>query len=464
MDRRQFMLMTGAVAGGLALTRVGAPQVQASTHDELVRAFAANLSPAQRAEIFLPWDHPSRQLVNTLAIRRAPHIGTLLDGSQMPYAWNLWSRMQSESGKARFREPLKAEGGGLDGCVLTIYGEPDAGPCQSVISGGHIELRAGAQVNGAFGDGVAYGHQVGNHQLRVPGNVWAHHSDAANHLASLLTPQQLRQAVCTVTPHELMLQVQAQDGRFDGLPGRQMNEAQRAAFCELLSTTLAAYAPEYTSAAMNDVLHQGGIDDLHVAWYAEHGYYADGARFIDVPARGDERPYLQVWRVEGPGMVLHFQGWPHVHAYLRITRDPNRQHVGEILAESTVLVEGEPVRTFMETAMQTAMDADAGWMPGLLPGRIVPGPVTSGSLWTLDPYGNQVVVATLRGDALAPAFRSRVNRPEASRTYRVATFDYALIAYAADLGEIESVEPSGVWLRDTLVDHARAGGLQPLLG
>ncbi len=370
--------------------------------------------------------------------------------------------MQSESGRARLVQPLKAEAAGLDGCVLTIYGEPERGPCQSVISGCHLDLRAGTQANGSFGDGIAWGHQIGNHELRVPGNVWAHHSDALNRLAAMLRPEQLSTAICAEPPNELLLQVQSKGGRFEGLSAKAMDEAQRASLCELITTVVSAFMPEYAAKAMDDIAANGGFEDVHVALYRDYGFYADGARFADSTPRGNERPYFQVWRVEGPGLVLHFQGWLHVHAYLRLTRDPLRQHVGETLAEAHQQVEGASVRSFMEPAMSVVFDADAALMPGPLPARIVPGPVTTGTMFTFDPFANHLVAAQIRGDQLGEMIRQRLGKIDPARTYRIATIDYALEEYRADLGQVERVESSDQLLRYALIEHVRADGLRSL--
>ena len=464
MSRRGMLLGMTGLGAGIVCARTGLPRVEAATHEQLVAQFAAALTPDQRAQIFLPWEHPSRQLVNTLAIRKSPHLGTLLNAEQMPYAWRLWELMQSPSGVSRFREPLRAEAGGLDGCVLAIYGDPMKGPCQSVISGGHIELRAGAQTNGGFGDGVAYGHQVGNHQLRVPGNVWAHHSDVINALVGTFTPAQLVQAVVAEKPHELVLQVQGQGGRFDGLPVSTFDDRQRAGFCEGLATLLASYAPGYVEQATADLQFLGGIDGLHVALYAENGFYPDGKRYAGGEVLPDQAPYFQVWRVEGPGFVLHFEGFPHVHAYLRIAREPHRQHVGETLAETSRLLEGAPVRHLVEAAMQRETGADVALMPGKLPGRLVPGPITTGTLWTLDPYANTVVVATVRGSQLGSSVRQRLGEGSPDRVYRLATIDYLLDQFPQTFGHPEQTESTGLLLRDVLVSEARRDHLRSLVG
>ena len=48
----------------------------------------------------------------------------------------------------------------------------------------------------------------------------------------------------------------------------------------------------------------GGLDQLHMAFYQQEDI--DNDRVWDI------------WRVEGPSMVWHFRGAPHVHASLNI--------------------------------------------------------------------------------------------------------------------------------------------------
>ena len=139
-----------------------------------------SLSPFQRAHIVLPADHPSRQVDNTIAVLERPHLGTLLSPAQRALVERLYAGMLSKRGRRAFAGTVAVEGR-LDGCVLAIYGEPERGAAhaQVVISGGHLLLRGGARAMGAaFGGGIAYGHQVGDHRWRVDGNAFAYQGDA----------------------------------------------------------------------------------------------------------------------------------------------------------------------------------------------------------------------------------------------------------------------------------------------
>lgn len=455
LTRRDALLAVGGVAAAGALTHGLAPSAHAADHATLVRKLHASMTPAQRAAIFLPWEHPSRQLVNTVAILKNPHLGTLLDAEQRALVWAMWHGMQSDAGRARFREPLRAEAGGLDGCVLIIYGDPQSGPCQSVISGGHLQMRGGDLANGAFGDGFSYGHQVGNGILRIPGNVWAFHSDGANALFGALSAEQRRAAVAQIAPYELTVQLQGQEGGFEGLSGAALNADQRGMLVSILEDILGAYPQARVREAMTDIEANGGVDRLHLRYFAEYAYYADGATLAQAGWRADELPYFQVWRIDGPGTVIHFQGAPHVHAYVHIARDPSRQNVGEVLTRTDRLLEGESLRTFMEMAMADAVGADFGHFPGDVPARFPVGEVTEGLVWSLDPFANRLHVVQIKGDAMAEALRTKAPAIDPARSYRLVAPDYFLNVFGDEIGEWSAREDTSLVLRDVLVDALR---------
>jgi hypothetical protein len=262
-----------------------------------------------------------------------------------------------------------------------------------------------------------------------------------------------------------VLQVQDAGGAFAGARVASLSEAGREEAARLLGTVLSCYPDEEQARAHSCIEANGGLGALHVAFFGSHGFYEDMQPWSDQgPAerarRGD--PYWQVWRLEGPGSIVHFQGHPHVHAYVQVVRDPARARVGEALASAAATVEGEAMRALLEGAMRAATGEPLAFHPPEIPGRFCPGEITTGSAWALDPYRNPLVVAEIEGRAMAGPLRERLAAagaaPAPERRYRVATTSYA--ARRRDwLGEPADVETSGVLLRDALVAHLRAGGL-----
>ena len=106
IDRRSFLLGLGAGAAGWLGARVlGVPGRAASEpipFAEKLRAFGASLTPFQREKIVFPVDHPSRQINNTLAIVKGPHLGTLLSPSQQELLRALFDDSLSERGREAF--------------------------------------------------------------------------------------------------------------------------------------------------------------------------------------------------------------------------------------------------------------------------------------------------------------------------------------------------------------------------
>jgi hypothetical protein len=470
LGRRAFLLGAAAGAGWLAARGLGAPALLERRgaplgSDEILRALAATFTPRQRELIVLPAGHPSRQITNTLTVLERPHLGTLLSPAQRALVDALYRSLLSPEGQAAFAGTVAVEGR-LDGAVLAIYGEPELPGAAAVIMGGHLMLRSGEGPGGAaFGGGTAYGHQIGNRRWRVPGNSFAPHGDAANRLFAALSPDEKRRAVQPKPPHELVLQVQGTQGAFAGVRFERLGEAAQRAAAQLVDTVFASY-PEAEGVRAHACLEaNGGIGALHFACYASHGFYEDMVAWDSLDAaerarRGD--PYWQVWRVEGPGAVLHFQGHPHVHAYVHVVREPARTNVGETLAETEGALEGEPLRRLVEAALRRVTGETLAFYPEAVPARFCPGAITTGLAYALDPYANHVAVATIEGRAMGEPLRARLAAQgvavDPAQRYRIASAEY-FARGGEGFGEAEHVETSSQILGDALVAQLRARGL-----
>jgi len=476
LGRRAFLLGAGAGAGlliarGLGISPLAAREAGAAGYEARLRALALSFTPRQRELLVFPADHPTRQIANTISVIERPHLGTLLSPAQLALAESLCLSLLSERGRADFAGTFAVEGR-FEGCVLALYGEPESGRAQTVLMGGHVLVRGGGESaeGAAFGGALAYGHQIGNGRWRVPGNSFAPHADAANRLFASLTPAERERAILPEPPHELVLQVQRAGAPFPGARLGSLSEDAQAQAARLLEVVFASYPRAERERAFASIDGNGGIEALHVAFYASHGFYSDlqawGSLGPDERARRGD-PYWQVWRVEGPGTIVHFKGHPHVHAYLQVVRDPARANFGETLGETASTIEGEPMRRLLEAALRRATGEASAFHADEIPGRFCPGEITTGLAYSLDPYRNHVVVATIEGRAMSAALRDRLRAAgaaiEPARRQRVATTQY-FASQPAIFGEPDSVERSGQLLRDALVEHLRAGGLAGATG
>lgn len=471
IGRRGFL---AGLAGGVGLLAAGGvPRwLGARRHSDLdfqqcLALLHTSLSPGQREAIYLPWDHPSRQVTNTIALFDGPHMGTLLDGEQFELAERLYQTMTSQVGLSALANTVGLEGR-LPGCVLTVYGHPERGPVQPMIHGGHLLIRGGGVTpsGSALGGAVAYGQQIGNERFKVEGNAFAFHSDAANRFYRALSESERERAQQATPPHELVVQAQAVGGRFPGVPVASVGAEAREEARRLLETVLSTYPEPERRDALSCVEHNGGAEALSLTFYRDRGFYADGAVYADLsPAERAQRPlpYWQVWRIEGPGTVVHFKGYPHVHAYINIVRDPARQNVGEVLARAESLIEPPAVRELIETALRWETGEALAFYGEDAPARVCPGDVTTGLAWAIDPYANRIATLEIEGAALAEPLRrfieARKGGVEPGERYRLASIEYT--ARRSELvGKPARVELGSRYLRDAVTDYLRSQGLR----
>ncbi len=74
----------------------------------------------------------------------------------------------------------------------------------------------------------------------------------------------------------------------------------------MLKVIFAPYRKEDVDEVFATVKKTGGLEKLNMAFYKEGDLENDQV--------------WDNWRVEGPGLVCHFRGAPHVHAYINVGR------------------------------------------------------------------------------------------------------------------------------------------------
>ena len=64
-------------------------------------------------------------------------------------------------------------------------------------------------------------------------------------------------------------------------------------------------------------------------------------------------PEAQVFRLEGPGAVIYFRGYPHVHAFINIAMNGDAPlSSGEHLADNPAWLDAAGVKALFEAAMR----------------------------------------------------------------------------------------------------------------
>jgi hypothetical protein len=70
---------------------------------------------------------------------------------------------------------------------------------------------------------------------------------------------------------------------------------------------LSPYRPSDAEETMRDIEANGGLDKIHLSFYKQDALGHDGV--------------WDIWRLEGPAMVWHFRGSPHVHTWVNVVKN-----------------------------------------------------------------------------------------------------------------------------------------------
>jgi hypothetical protein len=295
-----------------------------ATADDLIADFYRSLSPSQRREVCLAWDFADEErgqvrgfIANHWQVTRPCVRSEFFGRAQQAALFDIYSALLAPGWRDRFlqalRDDTKGHPWGQDQSIA-ILGEPGAGPWHFLFTGRHTTLRAqgpGAS-DFAFGGPVVYGHAAQGNFWEGPGhrgNVFWPQAIAASQVHALLDPSLRALAEVDRLPEEYDIAFRSQPF---GAPVVAFNPRARKAFERLLSLLAQPYRATDRQRLSACLQAQGGIDCLHLAFAREPRMSA---------------PLWDVWRVQGPAFVWHFQGSPHVHGWVHVASTP---HAGSI--------------------------------------------------------------------------------------------------------------------------------------
>jgi hypothetical protein len=311
VDRREFIKTVGGAALAGAASAVvfdprfahAAPTPQSSA-ETVVGQFFQSLTPQQREKICLPFDHDLRGRISANWHVTEPLIGEdFYTSEQRALIQQIVKNVTSQDGFERLLRQTDDDDGGLQNYSVAIFGEPGTGKFQWELTGRHLTLRAdGDSVDrAAFGGPIVYGH---GEESDVAHNLYHYQTKRANEVFRALDPQQAQLALIKDAPSEAAVQLQGAEGRFSGIQVDQLSADQQQLVRDTLKLLLDPYRAEDVEEAMGIVEAGGGLGKLRMAFYQEGDIDADKV--------------WDIWRIEGPNLVCHFRGAPHVHAYINI--------------------------------------------------------------------------------------------------------------------------------------------------
>ncbi len=305
--RRRFLKQAGsllAVPGFASMsTAVWAAPTPSSSAESAVARFYATLTEAQRKQIVLPFDHELRRKIHANWHVTEPTLGDdFYTEAQRKLVDEIVRGVTSPEGYERVILQTRDDDGGLEGYSVALFGTPESGRFEWELTGRHLTLRAdGNSVDKvAFGGPLVYGHGATDPAK----NLFHGQTKQVNEVFRALDPARASRALVEKAPAEAEVGVQGSTGRFAGIPLTALSSDQKTLVENTLKSLLSLYRKEDVDEVFDILGKSGGIDALHLAFYQQGDL-------------NEDREW-DIWRVEGPSLVWHFRGAPHVHAYLNV--------------------------------------------------------------------------------------------------------------------------------------------------
>jgi hypothetical protein len=308
VDRRDFVKLSSAAIAGAAAPLLfnerfaHAGPSPSSAAETVVGELYASLSDKQKEAICLPFDHKDRKRIGANWHVTKTTIGKDFTAQQQKMIDQIVRNITTQDGYERFQTQMDEDDAGMDSYSIAIFGQPGAGKFQWELTGRHTTMRAdGDSVDkAAFGGPIVYGHGEENPKQ----NLFYYQTKKANEVFQSLDAKQAAVALLKKAPQETAVQLQGPQGKFAGISVSEMAEDQKELVKSTLKTLFAPYRQEDVDEVIEIVKSNGGLEKMHMAFYQEEDLESDKV--------------WDIWRVEGPTLVCHFRGAPHVHAYINV--------------------------------------------------------------------------------------------------------------------------------------------------
>ncbi|MCB1124244.1 MAG: DUF3500 domain-containing protein [Verrucomicrobiae bacterium] len=317
-SRRDFLKTTTLATAGSLLPTLAWPDSSNAINrlpksETLVKTLYNSLNESQRKMICFPFEHELRHEVeNNWFIVKEARIGKFFNRDQQAMVREIFLNMHSEEYARDVMKQVEHDNGreGFNSCSVALFGEPDSGKFEFVLTGRHTTRRCdGDSVEGtAFGGPIFYGHaaQSFDEAPHHPGNVYWYQAKRANAVYQMMDEKQRKQALLGFSRNERGKQTVELTGKKTGLPGIPMTELtfdQKAEVRKVLDDLLAPFRKEDREESLK-LIEKSGFEHLHLSFYKEEDVGSDGV--------------WDVFQIEGPNMLWFFRGDPHVHTWVHI--------------------------------------------------------------------------------------------------------------------------------------------------
>lgn len=305
-DRRTFIKSSAAGA----LLASSTPLLAAPKSETLAATLFKSLNEEQRKKVTFPWEHELRHRVDNNWRIVTDRIFETFNADQQQMIKEIFLSLHSEEYAQTVLKQVEADNGqgGLGKCAVALFGEPDTGKFEFVLSGRHVTRRCdGDSVEGAaFGGPIFYGHaaQHFNEKPGHDGNAYWFQAKRANELFQALDGKQREQALLDQSRGEHGTKTVAlKEQNFEGLAMSSLSADQQGLADQVMHDLLAPFRQVDREESMK-LIKKNGFEDLHISYFKKEDIGNDGI--------------WDVWQIEGPHMVWYFRGKPHVHTWVNI--------------------------------------------------------------------------------------------------------------------------------------------------
>ncbi|WP_436716832.1 DUF3500 domain-containing protein [Roseiconus lacunae] len=325
LDRRTFLQGASAVAAATTAAPMISPLSESlsaaesatTSAESLVGRLYSTLSQQQRNDVCFDWNHqdPKRGLLRTFVannwnVTRHEIVDDFYSDEQRELITQIFESIVHPNWHERYYRQLEDDAGGFGvEQSIAIFGKPNEGKFELVLTGRHMTLRCDGNSadHVAFGGPIFYGHApVDSEDPKHTDNVFWSQAVAANDLYKMLDGKQQQEALLRRTPREQSVAFRGKQ-TIPGLPVTEMSSDQKEHLQKTLGLLVEMYRESDQQEALNCLKTQGGLDACSLAFYQDSDIGNDGV--------------WDNWRLEGPSFVWHYRGKPHVHVWVNVADD-----------------------------------------------------------------------------------------------------------------------------------------------
>ncbi len=317
LSRRSFITTSSIAAALLPLgsitTALSAADKPAPKPETLVKTLYETLSNKQHKAICFPYGHELQsEIENNWHIVRKSRVGDDFTKDQQAMIKDIFMKMHSEEYAKAVYHQVEDDAGrkGFGDTSIALFGEPDTGKFEFVLTGRHTTRRCDgdSEAGTAFGGPIFYGHAAEsfNEEPHHPGNAYWFQAKRVNDVYQMMDGKQRKQALHDFSRNERGKKTVQLTGKKEGLEGIRMTELtfdQKAEVRKVLDDMLAPFRKEDREESLK-LIEKSGFDHLHLSFFKDEDIGQDGV--------------WDTFQIEGPNMIWLFRGDPHVHTWLHI--------------------------------------------------------------------------------------------------------------------------------------------------